>query len=315
MRRRAVVLGLVGLVVAIALHGPDAEAGRVRLRVGTLAIDGSRYMLDIRALGKEIERRTRRGVRIDWIPGGQLGDDRAMADQIARGTLDGGGLSETGLIALVPEMAVWQYPGLFQRYDEVDRATAALDATVREAFDRRDLAFLMWADLGFAHLFSTAPISSVGALIGIAAPWLDKPLDARLTAAITDGRARAWAMPPLYMLAIGATHARYMTELRYRYVVGGLVLSHAAWAKLSTTQQAVIRDVCREWEPKLRASWRRETERGVATLSRAGIAVRATPAGELAAFAAAAARSRDPHARKAHLDPLVHRIVKASATR
>src|SRR5687767_5148991 len=124
----------------------------LRLRVGTQAIDGSRYMKDILALGKEIEKRTRGSVQLDWVSGGQLGDEVAMADLITRGKLDGGGFSETGLLALVPEMSVWSTPGLFRRYEEVDRATAALDSTVRDLFATRGLSFVMWADLGFSQV-------------------------------------------------------------------------------------------------------------------------------------------------------------------
>jgi hypothetical protein len=90
-------LRFVGLVL-LALFASEARAGVVRLRVGTLAVDGSRYMTDILAMSKEIERRTQRRVRLDWVTG-QLGDDRAMAKQIRDGALAGGGLSETGLAA------------------------------------------------------------------------------------------------------------------------------------------------------------------------------------------------------------------------
>src|SRR5206468_1053698 len=95
---------------------------------------------------------------LDWVSGGQLGDEAAMAGLIARGKLDGGGLSETGLAALVPEMAAWGAPGRFHSYDEVERATTALDGTVRELFAAHHVVFAMWADLGFARVFSADPI-------------------------------------------------------------------------------------------------------------------------------------------------------------
>lgn len=260
----------------------------VRLRVGTQAVDGSRYMKDILALGKEIEKRTRGSVEIDWVSGGQLGDDAAMADLITRGKLDGGGLSEAGLLALVPEMAVWRAPGLFRTYEDVDRATAAVDTTVRDLFAKRGVTFAMWADLGFSQVFSNAPIASMRDVLAKAAPWLAMPLDAKLTAAITSGRAQAWAMPPLYMLAIGSTKVHSMTRLRYRYVVGGLVFSRAAWSRLTAAQQKIVLEVCREREPRIRASWRKESDRGIAALVKSGVVVSTASASELAAFARAA---------------------------
>jgi len=283
-------------VLLLLLLTGRADADRVRLRVGTLAVDGSRYMLDMTALGKEIERRTRGDVEIVWVSNGQAGDETAMVDGIRHGALAGGALSETGLIAFVPEMTVWQYPGLVASYDDVDRATAAVDATTRERFDKQGVQFLMWADLGFAHLFSTEPIANLRDTLGRAAPWLTVPLDGKLTAAITGGRAQAWALPPLYMMAIGPARVKQMTALRYRYVTGGLVIGNRAWSRLSAAHQAVVRDVGREWEPKIRASWRAETERGIAALAKAGVRTYVSPAAELAGFAAASRKSREAHA-------------------
>lgn len=72
----------IGLLV-LALGPGTARAGEpVTLRLGTLAIDGSRYMKDVLALSREIEERTRGAVRIDWVSDGRLGDERAMADLI-----------------------------------------------------------------------------------------------------------------------------------------------------------------------------------------------------------------------------------------
>jgi TRAP-type transport system periplasmic protein len=303
MRSSLLAFALVGLLATRA-RADDP----VRLRLGTLAVDGSRYMQDILALGKELEKRTRGGVQLDWVSGGQLGDDAAMAKLVVAGKLDGAGFTETGLIAIAPEMAVWRYPGLFQTYDDVDRATAALDGSVRELFGKRDAVFVMWADLGFTHVFSTARIASLREVLVRAASWLTLPLDGALTDAVANGTAKAWALPPLFVLAMGAKPVA-MSMLRYRYVVGGLVLSRTAWAKLDAKQQVILRDVAREWEPRLRASWRKETERGIAALARARVAIHTPTAAETAAFVETSATIRTSHAATAKLDDLVSRIV------
>jgi TRAP-type C4-dicarboxylate transport system substrate-binding protein len=300
------------LVLALALTPRAARADEpVTLRLGTLAIDGSRYMKDMLALSREIEQRTRGAVRLDWVSDGRLGDERAMVELITAGKLDGGGFSETGLTAMVPDMVVWRYPGLFRTYDEVDRATAALTPAMRERFAQRDVVFVMWADLGFSQVFSTEPTASLPELLARAAPWITKPLDPKLVGEITAGRARAWALPPLYMLAIGHARARYISALRYRYVVGGLVLSKAAWSRLRPADQATLLEVCREREPRLRESWRRETERGIAALEKAGLQSLPVSDAELATFTADAVKSRAEHAARWGLAELLGKISDA----
>ncbi len=283
MEMRLWILLAVLLVWPVGPAFADAR-DPVRLRLGTLAIDGSRYMKDILALGKQIEKRTRGAVVLDWVAGGQLGEEAAMAELVTSGKLDGGGFSETGLAALVPDMVAWGTPAVFRSYEDVDRATAALDPTVRELFGRRELVFGMWADLGFAHIFSIDPISTLNDAVSKAAPFLTATLDGKLIEAITTARARAWAVPPLYQLAIPASKARYMTNLRYRYVVGGLVFSRAAWSRLPAADQKIVLETCREWQSKIRTSWRKETERGLAALEKSGVALRAASDAQLAAF-------------------------------
>ena len=305
----------LGLIV-LALGSGTARADEpVTLRLGTLAIDGSRYMKDVLALSQEIEKRTRGAVRLDWVSDGRLGDERAMIDLITAGKLDGGGFSETGLTALVPDMIVWRYPGLFRAYDEVDRATAALTPAVRERFAERGAVFVMWADLGFSQVFSTEGTAALPELLARAAPWIAMSLDRKLIAEITSGRARAWVLPPLYMLAIGQARVRSMSALRYSYVVGGFVVSRSAWSRMRPADQAAVLEVCREWEPRLRESWRRETERGIAALVKAGTRILPVTDPDLATFVDASTRSRTDHATRSGFSDLLRKIVDSSKAR
>jgi TRAP-type transport system periplasmic protein len=305
----------IGLMV-LALGSATARADEpVTLRLGTLAIEGSRYMKDIRALSQEIEKLTKGAVRLDWVSDGRLGDERAMVDLITAGKLDGGGFSETGLTALVPDMVVWRYPGLFRTYEEIDRATAALGPAMRERFDQRGLVFVMWADLGFSQVFSTERSSRLPDLLARATPWIRMSLDQKLLGEVAGGRARAWILPPLYMLAIGPTRAAYMSSLRYSYVVGGLVVSRAAWSRMRPADQATVLEICREREPRLKESWRRETERAIAVLVKGGTRILPVADGEMTSFLEGSARSRAEHAARAGLVDLLGKIGEASKAR
>jgi TRAP-type C4-dicarboxylate transport system substrate-binding protein len=315
-RATAVVMRFALLIVgllAMPARADKRDDEPVMLRLGTLAIEGSRYMTDIAAFSAEVEKRAR--ITITWSSSGQLGDEAAMVEQIERGKLDGAGFSETGLIAAVPEMAVWRYPGMFRDASEVDRATVAQRERVRERFAKRGLVFAMWADLGFANVFASERAATLNEMLRRASPWITRPLDATLFEPVANGTARAWAMPPLYVLAIGKVHAKEMSRLPYRYVVGGLVMSRAAWARLDARQQAAFREVCRIWEPKLRTRWRAESERGVAALEKLGVRVHAVSARELAGFFDAAGKSSAEHAKKAGLGDAFRELAAAREKR
>ncbi len=150
-------------------------------------------------------------------------------------------------------------------------------------------------------------------MLTTAGPWLTRPLDGALTGSITGGRARAWALPPLYLLAIGSSTARAMMDLRYRYVVGGLVVSRAAWSRLTATEQTTVLEVCHAWEAKLRASWRKESERGMAALGHSGVALRVATGAENTTFGQVAASYRSARAKAANLVELSAKIAAAAA--
>jgi TRAP-type C4-dicarboxylate transport system substrate-binding protein len=281
------------LLLAIAiLASSQAHADPrdpVHLRAGTLAITGSRYMKDMTALAAAIDKRTRGSVQLDWVSDGQLGEERDMAKLVRAKKLDGGGFSETGLVALVPDMASWGEPGRFHTYEDVDKAIADADASLRETFANADLQLVLWADLGFARIFSRDPMPELAAVLRDGN--LAKPIDGELTSAIASGKLHRWALPPLYTLALG-NQARFMSNVRYRYIVGALVFSRAAWSRLSPTDQATVLAVCREWESKIRASWRKETERGIAALDKAGVRTYAASEADIAAFVEITAAQR-----------------------
>ncbi len=154
------------------------------------------------------------------------------------------------------------------------------------------MVFVMWADLGFSYVFATQPFTSLRDVLVKGTPWIPLPLDHRLTDAIVHDGARAWTLPPLYMLAIGGDKARAMSDLRYRYVVGGLVLSRAAWARVSPEDQAIVLEVCRDQQPRLRERWRRESDKALAALEKSGVKPRPTTEAERAGFLESAAKSR-----------------------
>jgi TRAP-type C4-dicarboxylate transport system substrate-binding protein len=79
--------------------------------------------------------------------------------------------------------------------------------------------------------------------------------------------------------------------------------------------QATVLEVCREWEPRLRESWRRATERGIAALVKTGTRILPVSDAELATFTEVSARSRTEYAARAGLSEILSKIADSSKTR
>jgi TRAP-type C4-dicarboxylate transport system substrate-binding protein len=306
--------GVLAVAITLACFESHARADGVTLKMGTLAAEGSRYMKDILALSREIEKRTDGKVKLRWYSDGKRGDELEMAAEVKAGTLHGGAFSDVGLVELAPQMRAFQYPGLFRDYAQVDVASSAVFEDVQKLFSDRQLVFAMWADLGFSRIFSSSKISTVDqvagapltvdaaevgtiyglSLLGIDATSMER--DAYITAIAADD-VDVWAMPPLYAIANGVhVRARYVWGLPYRYVIGGLVFAQFAWKALTDDQQKIVAEVCREWEPKARERWRAETDDGLQALKKLGISLYRASESQTDAFFELADARRDAYA-------------------
>jgi TRAP-type C4-dicarboxylate transport system substrate-binding protein len=282
--RRALAAG-VGIAVAWAA---PARAEQV-LRLGTVAPEGSVYMQDLEGIALDVERLSEGALKLKWIAGGALGDDREMGELVLAGKLDGGGLTDVGLSAIVPQMVVWGLPGLFQDVSEVDYIQTSLRKRWDELFEASGVVLLAWGDIGFLHVYSQEAIRTVddlkrhnlwlwkGDTAGI---WAMSELGvqgtvttlAEMAEQVKSGAITTFQFPAMAMFAWQLhTYPRYISELRYRYMTGALVVDKAVFQSLPKDQQRVLRSVGRKWERKILKLWRAENGKAIAVLKKQGV--------------------------------------------
>lgn len=323
--RRSQPIAVVALLVALA---PARAGAETVLRLGTVAPEGSRPMKDLRAMTDEIERRSRGEIRIKWFSGGRLGDERAMAGLLGSetGTLDGAAFTDIGLGTLVPEMRFWHFPGLFRDMDEVDFIEQRYREDFVRWFEARGLVLVAWGDVGWIHFIADTPIRSFDDLrrrrawfwaddrvASEAAQFLGLTIHSsslgELVAQLREGKIDAWCYPPLAIIAWGIQgYARYVSELRWRFMVGALVIRKDVFEALPPDQQAIVLAVGRKWEPRLLKTWRAENEKALAAMIRQGTRLVKVGSEDQEAFAAAVRPVWDRLARLYGLEDLLRRF-------
>lgn len=97
------------------------EEKNVTLRIGFQANAGSNEYAAAELLAQKANEYSNGTITIEIFPGGQLGDDRAMIDQVAAGALDMV-YAETGRMGLwEPELEIFGYPFAFDDFDHLMR--------------------------------------------------------------------------------------------------------------------------------------------------------------------------------------------------
>ncbi|MDO4475441.1 MAG: sialic acid TRAP transporter substrate-binding protein SiaP [Lachnospiraceae bacterium] len=119
MRKLMVAMATAGV---LAMTGMTAVADdNVSLKIGFQANNGSKEYEAAELFAEKANEYSNGTITIEIFPGGQLGDDRAMVDQVAAGALDLV-FAETGRLGLwEPELEIFSYPFAFDDFDHMMR--------------------------------------------------------------------------------------------------------------------------------------------------------------------------------------------------
>ena len=252
---RRVIL-LVALLIA-----PAAGAQGLRLKIATMAPDGTLWMKELNKAADEVKERTDGRVSFRFYPGGTMGTDSAVLRKIRIGQLHGGVVLAGGLADIDPDVEIYSLPLLFRSYGEVDYVREHMDQILIEGLATKGFVAFGFTETGFTYLMSAKPTRTFDDLKGRKA-WMmqDDPVSLAIVEAaglspvplpISDvltglqtGLIDTVAVPPVGAIALQwFTKAKYLTDLPITYVCGTTVMSAKAFNRMSAEDQEIVREV------------------------------------------------------------------------
>ena len=171
--KKIIALTLVLATVLFAFAGcgkSDAQADKnVSLKLGFQANASSSEYKAAELLAQKANEYSNGTITIEIFPGGQLGDDRAMLDQVAAGALDMT-FAETGRLGLwEPELEIFGYPFAFEDYDHLVRTLNETEygKGIYSKLEARGGKILADAYNGTRQTTSNKPIESIEDMKGM----------------------------------------------------------------------------------------------------------------------------------------------------
>ncbi|HUT76818.1 MAG TPA: TRAP transporter substrate-binding protein DctP, partial [Polyangia bacterium] len=137
----------------VALLPPAAEAGR-KIKIATLAPEGTTWMKVMNALAKEVEEKTGGEVSLKFYAGGVMGDEGDVIRKMRFGQIHGGGFTGRGLGEINPAERVLELPSLFENYEQVDCVLDKVSDRLAAGFREQGFELLGWAEAGFVYVFT-----------------------------------------------------------------------------------------------------------------------------------------------------------------
>ena len=286
--RSFVPILFASLFILTIITGMAEAKPKHLFKIGSLAPEGSVWVLRFHQFAKEVEEKTGGEVGFRVYSGGIMGDDQAMYRKMRIGQLQGGGFTMTGIAQVVPDFRIMALPFLFTSYQEVDAVTKGLLPLFRQQFAEQGMELIAMTEVGFIYTMSTMPIVSVKDLQQ-ATCWTPAgdPVSAAYLAHLGITPIQLSIPDVLSSLQTGLvntvfnslygsivlqwfTKAKYINDLPFGYAYGALLLDKKALARLPPGHAAIIQKTADRYFPPLIAETRKSNDESREVLTKNG---------------------------------------------
>ncbi len=281
------------LVCALACWAAASSAlgARVRIKLATLAPEGSTWMKSFHRMANEVRRKTRNTVILKAYPGGVQGDEMDVLRKIRTGQLHGGGFTGLGMGRICPDTLVVAVPMLVRNYGEVDYLKQKLGSSFEQCIDANGFVLLDWQEVGFVYLFSKRPITTMADLRRSriwswegdpVAPTVFKATQINpvylalhdVLPALQTGLINVVYTSPLAAIVLQwYTKVKYMNDTPLTYAFSGLVVTKKQFNRIPRRYRGVVLQICRRHLDELVKDTRRANREAVDALKKRGIQV------------------------------------------
>jgi TRAP-type C4-dicarboxylate transport system substrate-binding protein len=273
------------------LFSINSIASTYTLKFATLMPVGTAWSKLLDDWVREIEEKSNGRIKIKMYAGGVMGDEPDVLRKIRKGQLHGGLFTGYGIGHIYSPARVLEMPFLFKNVEESDYVRERIMPDLEIGFRQRGFELLGWPEVGFIHIFSTQPITSVDDIKKLQIwLWQGDPLgEAFFEAADVDPiplsimdvytqlSAAHGSINTVYTSTFGALALQWYTKLKYATripmtnAIGGIVISNRFYNRLPADLQQILKTTSQATSIDIRQSARDENEKSIAILEKNGI--------------------------------------------
>ncbi|HUK63392.1 MAG TPA: TRAP transporter substrate-binding protein DctP, partial [Dongiaceae bacterium] len=276
------------------------------VKLATLVPEGSVWDKSMRDMGSEWAVATQNRVTLRVYPGGVAGDEPDLVRKMRIGQLQAAAITTAGLANIDPAFNVFNIPMFFDSYPELYATLAKLEPVLRQRLEEKGFVLLSWGHGGWVYFFTKNPVNTVDGLRHtkmfvwagddrMVSLWKSQgftPVALAATDIMTGlqtGMIDSYPTTPL----LGLTLQWYrqtpnMVGMGMAPLVGGLVMTKAAWGRIAPADQKTIEAACLKLQRQLEVDVPRQDTTAVAEMQKRGLRVNAVTGANAAQFRATA---------------------------
>lgn len=270
---------------------PAASLPAQTLKMATLAPQGSIWDQAIRTMGERWTKDTAGRVQLRVYAGGVAGDESDALRKTRAGQFQGLALTVAGLTEIDTAFNVFQIPMYFESFEELYFVLAELRPALEARLAAKGYVLLHWGHGGWIHLFSRQPIRTLD----------DLKKQKLFVWAGDDSAVQAWKKNGFQPVALAATDIMLgfqtkmidvvpttpiaaLTLQWYRQtpnmmamglapLAGGVVVTKAAWEKITPGDRELLMAAARATEKELESEVPKQDQGAIDEMRRRGLAV------------------------------------------
>jgi TRAP-type C4-dicarboxylate transport system substrate-binding protein len=301
------VVGLIGasLLLWFAVAS-GAGARTIVVKMATLVPQGSDWYTTLQEMGQKWQAASGGQVKLVLYPGGVAGDDSDVVRKIRLGILEAGVLSSVGLADIDRAIFALELPMAYDNYDEFNAVLDKMTPQLNEIYAEKGFIILAWADAGWVHFFTKAPVRVPDDLKSLklltwsgddyatelwrSSGFKPVPLPStEISTALQTGLVSA--LPTTSQAAVllqWYTSARYMTDVNWAVLLGAIVVSKKTWERIPADLRPALLKAAQEAGAQSRAETRESAVKDVDAMEKHGLTVIHLDAAEVEAWRRAA---------------------------
>ena len=292
--RRTITLVATAAALATATDAA-AQSAPLRLRLGTLAPQGTSYHHILQEMGERWRTATNGQVQLT-VYAGTMGSELELVRRMRLGQLQAATLTVIGLREIDPAVsALQQMPMMFRSLDEVEYVRSRLEPVLARRLADKGFVVLFWADAGWVRYFTRRaalhPDDFKRLKIFVTAGDIEQydlmrsagfsPVSLEWSDALTSlqtGMIDAVPTIPYFALAMQFhTVATSMLEINWLPLVGATIISKRSWDALAPETQAAMRSAALDAGRRFQQRGRAESDEAVAAMRQRGLTVIPVP--------------------------------------
>jgi TRAP-type C4-dicarboxylate transport system substrate-binding protein len=322
---------LHSILAFLVLASLTVSAQQYTIKFATIAPDGTTWMNVMKEYDAAVRKESGGRLGFKIYAGGVQGDEKSVLRKIRVGQLHSGGFTGVGMGEIAPKVRILDSPFLVRSEGEIDKLYQEFGKEFEQAFEEGGYVLLGWAEVGFVHVFTSAPIRRSEDLRGIKMwTWEGDPIAETAFRALGINPIPLSFVDVMTSLQTGLIDAFYTTPYaaialqwytRVKYVVdapladaaGAVLISKKFYDQLPKDLQEILLRNGRLYISKLTQASRKENKEAFNELKKRGIAVLTTNEKDLKEYIEVGNRSRRMLIGKLYSEEFLDRVEKAVA--